>query len=164
MLHTHIYLFTFSYPIQPKFTAGRWAFPQDFNTRLLFSSPTNVGHHNPPPFRTQCPRSLKTLTRVCCFPPQLMWDITIHPPSGPIPFRTQCSRWHSFLSRIDVGPPPNLPLGAQHSYWHTASCLPPFRGTVRRLAHRPVSNSDTICNDPRPPLVGLPLKALKRVY
>ena len=45
----------------------------------------------------------------------------------------------------------------------------PIRETAKRLAHRPVSSSDTICNDPDPQLAdivlfGLPLKALKRIY
>ncbi|KAG7016605.1 putative RNA helicase SDE3 [Cucurbita argyrosperma subsp. argyrosperma] len=44
----------------------------------------------------------------------------------------------------------------------------PLRGIARRLTHHPVFGSDTICNDPDPPLTdivffGLPLKALKRV-
>ena len=85
---------------------------------------------------------------VICSPPQPMWDITIHPSSGPsvlagtisflpsptnvghhnLPlFGAQRPRWHSFLPLIDVGPPPNPPpFGAQRPYWHTASCLPPF--------------------------------------
>ena len=85
----------------------------------LFSSPTNVGHHNPPPFGVQRPR------------------------------------WHSFLPPIDVGPPPNPPpLGPASLLAHRlVSTL--LRGTARRLAHRPVSGSDTICNDPDPPLADI---------
>ena len=33
----------------------------------------------------------------------------------------------------------------------------PLRGTARRLAHCPVSGSDTICNDPDPPLADIVL-------
>ena len=79
----------------------------------------------------------------------------------------QRPRWHSFLPPIDVGPPPNPPLfGAQRSYWHTAFLLAhhlvsiPLRGTTRRLAYRLVSGSDTICNDPDPPLTYIVLFGL----
>ena len=36
----------------------------------------------------------------------------------------------------------------------------PLRGTARRLAHRPVSDSDTICNNPGPPLADIVLFGL----
>ena len=66
------------------------------------------------------------------------------------------------------------PFRAQRSYWHTASCLLPFekqreswhrhttrvyplRGTTRKLAHRLVSISDTVCNDPDPLLADIVL-------
>ena len=57
-----------------------------------------------------------------CSPPQSMWDITIYPPSGP---------------SVLTGTSP-------HVY--------PIWGTARRLAHRPVSGSNAICNDPHPQL------------
>ena len=87
----------------------------------MFSSPTNVRHHNPPLFGAQRPL------------------------------------WHSFLPPIDVGPPPNPPpFGAlAHRLVST-----PLRGTTRRLAHRSVSGSDNICNDPDPPLVDIVLFGL----
>ena len=34
----------------------------------------------------------------------------------------------------------------------TPPCVYPLRETARRIAHRPVSGSNTICNDPDPPL------------
>ena len=52
----------------------------------------------------------------------------------------------------------------------TPPCLYPLRGTTRRLTHRSVSDSDTICNNPDPPNIyclfwvfpfGLPLKAFR---
>ena len=94
---------------------------------------------------------------VFCSPPQPLWDITIHPLWGQHP------RWYSFLSLIDVGLPPNPPpLGPS-----VLTGTPPrvyIRGTTRRLAHRPMSGSNTICNDPNPPLAdivlfGLPLSS-----
>ena len=110
-----------------------------FKTRLLwrgfhtlikgvsFSSPTDVGHHNPPPSGPNVTRSFL----------QSMWDPhQIHPPSGPnitrsflqsmwdptksTPLRspmlahclisTQRPCWHSFLSPNDVGPHQIHPL------------------------------------------------------
>ena len=41
-----------------------------------FPSPTDVGSHNPSPFRAQHPRWHSSLL-------QSMWDPPIHPPSGP---------------------------------------------------------------------------------
>ena len=103
----------------------------------LFSSPTNVGHHNPPP-------SGSSVIAGTLFFLQSTWDRPqIHPPLGP---------------NVFTGTPPRV-------Y--------PFRGTARRLTHRPVSGSDTICNDLGPLLAdmvffglslsGFPLKALRRV-
>ena len=109
---------------------------------VLFSSPTNVGHHNPPPsgpsvLSGTSPRvyplrgTTKRLThrpvssspQLFCSLPQPMWDITIHLPSGP---------------RVLTGILPRV-------Y--------PLRGTTRKPAHRlPVSSSNTICNSPNPPL------------
>ena len=87
----------------------------------LFSSPTNVGHHNPPPFGVQRPR------------------------------------WHFFLPSIDVGPPPNPPHLGPTSLLAPRLVSTPLRGTARRLAHRPVSGSDTICNGLDPPLADIVL-------
>ena len=75
----------------------------------LFSSPTNVGHHNPSPSGTLFPSS----------------------------------------NRCGTAPKSTLLRGP-------ASLLAPrlvstaLRGTTRRLAHRPVSGSDIICNGPDP--------------
>ena len=101
------------------------------------------------------------------------------PPSGQRP------RWHSFLPPIDVGPPPNPSLLGPASllaHRHVSTTLrgtapnpPPLgsafllahrlvsttlRGTARRLAYRPVSGSDTICNGPDPPLADIVLFGL----
>ena len=93
-----------------------------FINDVLFSSPTNVGHHNPPPFGAQRPR------------------------------------WHSFLPSIDVGPPSNPPFfGAQCPYLHTASCLPPFGGKRESWHIVPFLDSNTICNNPSPPLTDIVL-------
>ena len=110
-----------------------WASPQCFKTCLLekgfhtlingglFSCPTNVGHHNPPPFGTQ------------------------H------------SRGHYFLPPIDVGPPPNPPPLGPSVLTGTPPHVYPLQGTTRRLAHRPVFGSDTICNDLDPLLADIVL-------
>ena len=52
-------------------------------------------------------------------------------------------------------------------------CLPPFGGSASSLAHRPVSDSNTVCNSPSPlladivlfglSLLGFPSKILKRL-
>ena len=55
------------------------------------------------------------------FSSQPMWDITIHPLSGPasslalVPF----SNWCRIATKSTL-------LGAQRLYWHTILCLPPF--------------------------------------
>ena len=101
---------------------------------------------------------------VVCFPPQPMRDITIHSRSGPSVLAGTLSFLQSMCDRPEI-----------HPLWSPASLLAhrlvstPLRGTTRRLAHRPVSSSGTICNGPDPPLVdivffGLPLKALKRIF
>ena len=85
---------------RPKSTASRYcplqASPQGFKMRLLgegfhtlingglFSSPTHVGHHNPPPFGAQRHRWHSFL------PP-----IDVGPPSNPPPFEAQCPYWHT---------------------------------------------------------------------
>ena len=82
----------------------------------LFSSPTNVRHHNPPPF------GASVLADTLSFLPS-MWDRPqIHPPLGP-----------SILTG-------------------TSPRVYPLWGIARRLAYRPMSGSDTICNDPDLPL------------
>ena len=43
----------------------------------------------------------------------------------------------------------STPFVAQRLCWHTASC-PPHRGSASSLAHRPLSGSDTICNNSSP--------------
>ena len=76
------------------------------------------------------------------------------------PLRAQRSRWHSFLPPIDVGPPLNPPpFGASVLTAHHLVSTP-IRGTTRRLTHRPVSGSDTICNNPCPPLADIVLFGL----
>ena len=81
-----------------------------------------------------------------CSPPQPMWDITIHPPSG----LSVLARTRSFL---DVRLLPNLPPYGRPASLQ-AHCLvsTPLRRITRRLTHRSVSGYDTICNDPGPPL------------
>ena len=111
------------------------ALPQSFKMRMLgegfytlmngvlFSSPTNVGYHNPPP---PPPLEPSVLAGIRSFH-QSMWDpLQIHPPLGP-----------SVLTDT-----------------------PPLRVIARRLAHRSVSSSDTICNDPDQPLANIILFGL----
>ena len=90
----------------------------------LFPSPTNVGSHSTPPstpFETQHPhRHLFPFL-------QLMWDLTIHPPSGP---------------NILVG---HRPMST--TLW----------GSAFSLAHHSISSFDTICNRPNSPLVDVVL-------
>ena len=105
---------------------------------VSFSSPTNVGSHNPPP-----------------------------PLQGPT------SSLAHVLSPINVGPPPNPPPSGANILTDTLPRVTPFQGTSSSLAHRPVSGSDTICNDPSPPLAdivlyglslsGFPSRFLKRI-
>ena len=63
-----------------------------------------------------------------------MWDLTIH--------RVSSLALVSFSNRC--GTLQSTPVGDQCPYWHTTSCPTPS------LVHRPVSNSDTICNSPSP--------------
>ncbi|KAG7028243.1 hypothetical protein SDJN02_09424, partial [Cucurbita argyrosperma subsp. argyrosperma] len=63
---------------------------------------------------------------------------------NPPPFWGQRPRWHSFLPPIDVGPPPNSPPLGPASLLAHRLVPTPLWGTTRRLAHRPVSGSDTI--------------------
>ena len=101
---------------------------------------------------------------VVFFPPQPMRDITIHHPSGPSVLAGTLSFLQSMWDCPEIYPP----LGPS-VFTGTPPRVYPLRGTARRLAHRPVSGSGTICNGPDPPLAdivlfGLPLKALKRVF
>ena len=120
-----------------------------FIKNVSFSSPTDMGSHNPP-----LPRSGPSILADTRSSLQSMWNLTIHPPRGlsilsflspidveshnpPPSFGTQRPRWHSFLSPIDV---------ESHN-------SPPLRGPASSLAHRLVSGSNIICNSPSPLLV-----------
>ena len=81
-----------------------------------------------------------------CFPPKPMWDIIIHPPSGPSVLAVTLSFLQSTWDRPQIHPP--LGPSILTSTPHVSTLL---RGTARRLAHQPVSGSDTICNDPNSP-------------
>ena len=154
------------------------ASPQGFKTRLLgegfhtlingdlFSSPTNVGHHNPPPSGLASSLALFSSSNRCGTTPK---STTLWGPASLLahrlvstPFGEQREGWH-----IVRCPQIHHPLGPASLLAHRLVSTP-LRGTARRLTHRPVSGSDTISNDPDPPLAdivlfGLPLKALKRV-
>ena len=78
---------------------------------------------------------------VVCSPPQLMWDITIHPPSGPSVLTGTLSFLRSMWDCPQIHPPPHL-------------------GPVSLLAHRSVFGSDTIYNTPDPPLADIVLFGL----
>ena len=97
-----------------------------------------------------------------------MWDLTIHPLRGStssltfIPLSNQCG--------ISQSHPPsgsNVLAGtcsSLQSMWDLI--IHPPSSLVSSLAHRLVSGSDTICNNPSPPLVdivlfGLSLKVFK---
>ena len=87
------------------------------------------------------------------------------------PFRVQRPRWHSSLSPIDVGSLPNPPPLGPSVLTGTPPHVYPLRGTASLLTHCPVFGSDTICDDPGPPLAdiillglslaGFPLKVFK---
>ena len=82
------------------------------------------------------------------FPPQSMWDLTIHPLRGPassltlVPFSNRCGIPQStpFRANVLVGTPPRV---------H------PLQGSASSLAHRPESGSDTICNNSSSPLADI---------
>ena len=90
--------------------------PQGFKSRLLgegfhalikgglFSSPTNVGYYNPPPFGAQRPRSLALLPLI---------DVGL-PPNSP-PFGAQRPYWHIASSLP--------PFGEGREGWHIIWCL-----------------------------------------
>ena len=157
--------------------AGTLSPSRGFKTRLLgegfhtlingglFSSPTNVEHHNPPPFGAQRPRwGFKTRLLGEGFHTLINGGLFSSPTNvehhNPPPFGAQRPRWHSFLPPIDVEPPPNPPPLGPSVLTGTPPCVYPLRGTARRLAHCPVSGSDTICNDPDPPLADIVLLGL----
>ena len=82
--------------------------------------------------------------------------LTIHLPLGPSVLANTCSFLQSMWT-----PTKSTPFGAQRPYWHTSSCLPLWE-TASSLAHRPVSGSDTICNDPSPPPADIVFFGLSR--
>ena len=89
-----------------------------------------------------------------------MWDLTIHPPSGPSVFAGTRSLLQSMWD-----PPIHPPLDPS-VLAGTPPCVHPLRGSTSSLAHRPMSGSCTICNSLSPPLAdivlfGLPLKVFK---
>ena len=140
-----------------------WAGRACFINGGLFSSPTNVGHHNPSPFGTSILASTLSFLRS-------MWDRPqIHPPLGynPSPFGTSVlADTLSFLQSMWDRSQIHLLLGPA-SLLARRLVSTPLRGTARRLTHRPVSGSNTICNDPDPPLADIVLfglSLLKRVY
>ena len=105
---------------------------------------------------------------------QSMWDITIHPfraPAGThyflqsmwdshqptsqfIPFEVSLTLVH-FSNRCGT-PTISTPLGPASLLAHRLVSTP-LRRTARRLTHRLVSHSNTICNDPSPPLADIVL-------
>ena len=75
------------------------------------------------------------LGNIFCSLPQPMWDITIHD----VPSPTNVGHYN----------PPPLALTSLLAH-HLVST--PLWGTAKRLAHRSMFGSDTICNNPNPPL------------
>ena len=84
------------------------------------------------------------------FSSQPMWDITIHPHSRPSVLAGTLSFLQSMWDRSQIHPP----LGPS-ILTDTSPCVYPLRGIARRLAHRSVSGSNTICNNPDPPLADI---------
>ncbi|KAG7026138.1 hypothetical protein SDJN02_12637, partial [Cucurbita argyrosperma subsp. argyrosperma] len=70
------------------------------------------------------------------------------------------SSLHSFLPPIDVGLPPNSPSLGSSDLTGTPPRVYPLWRTVRKLTHRPMSSSDTICNAQDPPLADIVLSGL----
>ena len=89
---------------------------------------------------------------VFCSPPQPRWDITIYPPSEP----NVLAGTHSFFQSM-WDPPKSTSLWGLVSLLAHRLVSTPLRRTARRLVHRPVSGSDTICNDSAPPLADIVL-------
>ena len=88
-----------------------------------------------------------------------MWDLTFHPPSRPSVLVGTRSLLQSMWD-----PPIHLLRGPSSLLAHRLMSTP-FQGSASSLTHRPVFNSDTICNSPSLPLadivLGLPLKVFK---
>ena len=93
-------------------------------------------------------------------------------PPNPPPFGASIfTGTRSFLQ--SMWDPPNPPLLGSSVLIDTLSHIYPLWGTTFSLEHSPVSDSDTICNDPDPPLANIvlfrlfpssfPLRLLKRV-
>ena len=83
---------------------------------VSFSSPTNVGYHNPPPFRAQCPRWHSFLSPIDVGPPPNPFPsgpsvLTGTPPRLP-PFGEQPPRWHivRYLALISFVTAQSTPL------------------------------------------------------
>ena len=94
------------------------------------------------------------------YPPQPMWDLTIHLPSVPSVFAGTRSLLQSMWD------PPIYHLQGPASLMAHCLVSTPLQGSASSLAHRTVSGSDTICNSPSPPLAdivlfGLSLKVFK---
>ena len=90
-----------------------------------------------------------------CYPPQPTWDITIHLHSRP------ASSLALFLSSNRCGTATkSTPLRGPTSLLAHRFVSTFLRWTARKLAHRPVSGSDTICNGPDPPLANIVLFGL----
>ena len=90
-----------------------------------------------------------------------MWDLTIHPPSGP----SVLAGTRSFLQSM-WDPHQIHPLRGPTSLLAHHLVSTPLWGTASSLTHHPVSGSDTNCNDSGPQLAdivlfGLPLKVFK---
>ena len=135
-----------------------------FKTRLLgrgfhtliksvsFSSPTDVGSHNPPPLESSVLASTRFFSPINVGPHQI----------------------HLFLFPIDVRTPPNPPPSGLSVLADTLPHVHPLRGSASSMAHSPVSGFDIICNSSNPLLAnivlfglsrsGFSLKFLKRVY
>ena len=111
---------------------------------VSFSSPTDVGSHNPP-----------------LLPDQYGLSQSTH-------LQGSVSRWHSNPSPIDVvlfsnrcGISQSTPLSfeAQHLCWYTVQ-YPPLRCSMFLVAHHSVSDFDTICNSSSPSLADIVLFGL----
>ena len=80
--------------------------------------------------------------------PYKWWFVLLHSQCGTsqsTSFGAQRPCWHSFLPPIDVGSPQIHPLLGPASLLVHCLVSTHLRGTTRRLTHRPMSDSDTIC-------------------
>ena len=84
-------------------------------------------------------RGFHTLTKNVSFSSQPMWDLTIHSPSEP----SVLTDTHSLLQ--SMWDPPIHPLQGLASCWQPPR-VHPLWGSASSMAHRLVSNSNTICN------------------